>query len=257
MSRNGGGFWPSWEESKLFTVLVAILLVYGIVFLLVEIRKTVEETDHVGFADQMAPTITVTGEGEASAAPDLREVDLTTSIEASTANAAQDGNSEQMSALITALRELGIEENDLQTASYSVHPVYDYDVSPAQVRGYEASQTLTVTIRDKDLVSSVLTIAGDQEVAYIGDVRLSIEDTSEIKAEAREEAVREARREAAAIAAAMGAELGAVVSYYESQGGYPYYYAERDAMLSADKAVEIPEGENEVSVSVTVTYALE
>lgn len=255
MPRNEG-FWPSWGESKLFTVLLAILMVYGIVFLLVEIRKTVEETDHVGFADQVAPTITVTGEGEASAAPDLREVDLTTSVEAATASAAQDANSEQMSSLVAKLKELGIEEKDLQTAGYSVHPVYDYDVSPAAITGYEARQTLTVTIRNKDLVSSVLTIAGDLEVAYIGDVRLSIEDTTEVKTEAREEALREARQQALAIAQAMGAELGSVVSYYESEGYTPYY--SRSVYDQAEGAApEVPEGENEVTVSVTVTFAIE
>lgn len=255
-----GSFWPSWEESRLFTVLVAILLVYGIVFLLVEIKKTATETRYIGVSDQMAPTISVSGEGTASAAPDLREVSLTTSVTAATSDAAQDANSEQMTSLLASLRELGIADEDLETASYQVYPVYDYDVSPAVITGYTASQGLTVTIRDEALVSSVLAIAGEKEVAYIGDVRTSIEDTTALKAEARAEALREAYTEAAAIASAMGASLGRVVSYYESEGSYPYYYAERSmsAGMGGDSAMpELPEGESDVTVTVSVTYAIE
>lgn len=252
--------WPSWEDNKLFTVLLAILMVYGIVFLLVQTQRTYKEAQRAGYADQTAPTISVTGEGNASAASDLREVDLTVREEGTTANAAQDANAESMNGIIAAMKELGIESKDLQTSSYNVSPRYDYDASPAKIVGYEAMSTLTVTIRDAELVSSVLTIAGDKGVEYIGDVRFSIEDTTEMENEAREEALQEARAQAESIADAMGAELGRVVSYYESSGSAYPYYMER-SLAAADSAIgsapDIEEGENEVSLSVTVTYALE
>lgn len=252
--------WPQWEENKLFTVLLAIFMVYMIVFIYEKIMVTTREVATAGYSDQMAPTITVSGSGEAYGSPDLRKVDLMMTATGATANAAQDAHSAKVATLLTSLTALAIEDDDMKTANYRVYPTYDYDQSPAVITGYETSQTITVTMRDEKLVTSVLQVAGDNGVTYIGDVQLTIEDTSALEAEARQEALSEAYAQASAIAAAMGASLGKPVSYYESTGGgYPMYYA-KEAMLSAEdsaSAPSIPEGQNEVSMTVNVTYAIE
>lgn len=252
--------WPTWQENKLFTVLLAIILVYAIVLMYEKITLTEREVATAGYADQIAPTISVSGTGSASGSPDLREVDLTMTATGATANVAQDAQSTKVATFLAALKALAIEDADIQTANYSVYPTYDYDQSPAVITGYEASQTITVTMRDAQLVASVLQVAGDNGITTINDVALTIEDTSALEAEARVEALAEARAQAVAIADAMGATLGKPVSYYESTGGsYPVYYSkEMMGMGSADSAApSIPEGENEVTMSVTVTYAIE
>lgn len=257
MATNGrsGGFWPSWEENKLFSVLLAVLLVYGIVWVFVSIQKTMAEARHVGVADQMAPTISVTGTGDASETPDTIEVDLTVVVDAASANAAQDEGSENTVALLAALRELGIEEADIQTTDYRVAPVYDYDVSPAVITGYRATQTITVEAGDKAMGEAVVAKAGDLGVTEIGDLRLTVADEDDALATAREEAIANAYEQAKAIADAMGQQLGRVVSYYESQGGY-YPYVSAVAERSFDGAANIAVGENDYEVNVTVTYSL-
>ncbi|MBI1908256.1 SIMPL domain-containing protein [Candidatus Uhrbacteria bacterium] len=260
MATNGrsGGFWPAWEENKLFSLLLAILLVYVIVWVFVNIQKTMVEAEHIGVADQLAPTISVNGTGTASEVPDLAKVDLTMVVRAETSSFAQDLSDKGMENLADAMRALGIEETDLKTTGYGVSPVYDYDVSPAAIVGYEARQTLTVTIRDTAKTESVLSAAGDLGVDEIGDVRMEVADESEVLAAAREEAIADAYAQAVAIADAMGATLGDVVSYYEYQGGdyYPYYSR---SMMAEDMmgSGEILEGENEYEVSVTINYAIE
>ncbi len=241
----------------MFTVLLAIILVYTIVLMYEKITLATRQITTAGYADQTAPTISVSGSGSASASPDLREVDLTMTATGATANAAQDAQSTKVATLLAALKALAIEDDDVQTANYSVYPTYDYDQSPAVITGYEASQTITVTMRDAALVASVLQVAGDNGVTTINDVALTIEDTSVLEAEARIAALAEARAQAEAIASAMGVRLGKPVSYYESTGGsYPMYYSKE--MMSADSAVpSIPEGENEVTMTVNVTYAIE
>ncbi len=257
---SNNSIWPTWQEHKLFTVLLAIILVYTIVLMYEKITLTTREVATAGYADQMAPTITVSGNGTASASPDLRSVDLTMTATGATSNAAQDAQSVKMTSLLTSLEALAIADADIKTFNYSVYPTYDYDQSPAAITGYEASQTVTVTMRDAQLVASVLQVAGDNGITSINDVALTIEDTSALEAEARVEALAEARSQAQSIADAMGATLGKPVSYYESTGGsYPTYYSkEMMGMGSADSAMPtIPEGENEVTMSVTVTYAIE
>lgn len=257
---SSGNIWPQWQENKLFTVLLAILMVYLIVFMYEKIMLTARAVATAGYGDQMAPTVTVSGSGDAYGSPDLRKVDLTMTATGATANAAQDVHSGKVATLLTSLKELAIEDDDMQTSNYSVYPTYDYDQSPAAITGYETSQTITVTMRDEQLVARVLQVAGDNGITYIGDVQLTIEDTSALESEARQEALAEAYEQAAAIAAAMGATLGKPVSYYESAGGgYPMYYGKEAMMDSATSSFmpSLPEGENEVSMNVTVTYAIE
>lgn len=257
---SNGSVWPQWQDNKLFTVLLAIFMVYMIVLVYEKIMLTTREVATAGYGDQTAPTITVSGSGEAYGAPDLRKVDLTMTATGATANAAQDAHSAKFATLLASLKALAIEDDDMQTSNYSVYPTYDYDQSPAVITGYETSQTLTVTMRDEKLVASVLQVSGDNGITRIGDVQLTIEDTSALESEARQEALEEAYQQASAIAAAMGAKLGKPVTYYEStNGGYPMYYAKESMMGMGDAAgmPSIPEGQNEVSMTVNVTYAIE
>lgn len=247
-----------WEENKVFSVLLAIFLVYSIVWVFVSIQKTMAEARHIGVSDQLAPSISVTAEGSASQVPDKAEVDLTILNRAATSSFAQEVNDAGMSSLIAAMRGLGIEDKDLQTTAYRVSPLYDYDVSPAVINGYEATQTLTVSITDMAKTDAVLAAAGDLGVDQIGDVRLSVTDESEVLAAARAEAIADAYAQAVDIAHAMGQDLGGVVSYYESQGGsYPYASSRSFDAMEGAMMGEIVEGENESVVNVTITYALE
>lgn len=256
-NEKNGGFWPSWESNKLFSVLLAILLVYGIVWIFVSIQKTMAEANQVGVADQMAPTISVTGVGDASAVPDTVEVDLTITVDAATANLAQDQGNAKSAALVTALQEAGIAETDMQTTEYNVTAVYDYDVSPAVITGYRSTQTVTLDVANVELAQTAIAKAGDLGVSQIGDLRMTVADEDEALAAAREAAISDAYAQAVSIAAAMGQELGGVVSYYESQGGYyPYYSRSMMAESSMMDASGIVAGENDYEMNVTITYSL-
>jgi len=255
--KNGSGMWPSWEDNKVFTVLLAIFLVYLIVLSGAFVQKTLRESRFVGFAPLSAPTITVSATGEASAIPDIATVDLGISVTASSANVAQDQNTEKMNELIAAIKEFGIAETDLKTSSYSLYPQYDYDVSPAVIVGYQAVQSLTVKIRDNEIIGRVLEAAGNNGVTDVGSLRYEIDDDSAIAAEARQEAIAEARKQAQDIASAMGARLGDVVDYSEYQNSDDDIYLRSYAEIAADSAApDIQVGENEVAMTISVTYAI-
>ncbi len=254
MVNRSGGFWPAWEDNKLFSVLLAIFLVYLIVFVFVKIGETMRATEQLGYADQMAPSINVSAEGTASAAPDIASIDLTVAEQAATSAAAQDASTTKSNAVLAKIQELGVAEADLKTSAYNVYPVYNYDTSPAIIVAYIASQAITVTVRDTALTDTVLAAAGDAGVTQIGDVRLEVDDETAVMAEARKKAIAKAYAQAVDIANAMGADLGRVVSYYESSGDMYAMHYERDL---ASTTPNIAEGMNEVTVNVSVTYAIE
>lgn len=255
--KNAGGCWPTWSDNKLFTTLLAVVLLSVIAFTVTAASKNVRESRSVGFSDLAAPTIQVSASGEASTVPDIAMVDIAISVTAATADAAQDENATKMNALLAAIKALGIEERDL-TSSYAIYPQYDYDVSPAVISGYQAEHTVAVKIRQSDLVSTVLQTAGDMGATSISSLRYEIDDDTAVTAEAREEAIEKAREQAETIASAMGVRLGGIASYSESSSssGPTYYGSAREMMADAAPAPDVQAGENEVEISVNITYAI-
>ena len=77
-------------------------------------------------------------------------------------------------AVVTALKAMGIAEDDIQTTSLTLTPVYDYDTSPARLVGYQASNQVTVTVRDITQTGPVIdaaTAAADGSNGAQYDVR--------------------------------------------------------------------------------------
>ena len=72
-----------------------------------------------------ARTISVNGEGRASAAPDMAVISIGVQTQGKTAVAALRENSAAMSSTIKQLSDLGVAEKDIQTSGLSINPRYD------------------------------------------------------------------------------------------------------------------------------------
>ena len=97
----------------------------------------------------------VSGEGEATVAPDLALLTLSVMREAKTARAALDANNDAMAAVIAAMKSAGIKDRDLQTAGIQINPRYNYTNKPdgsqeAELVAYQVTNTLSVRVRDID-----------------------------------------------------------------------------------------------------------
>jgi len=219
-------------------------------------------------------TITVTGEGQATVAPDVARVSFTIQNSAATVAAAQDKTTEQSNAAIAYVKEQGVEEKDVKTLSYNISPQYSYPnpcpaggfcpsyVGSPKITGYEVSQTVQVTVRDLAKVGELLNGLGKLEVQNIGGPAFALDDSTAGYSSARADAIEKSKAEAEALADQLGVKLGKIVSFSESSGGYPYpmgYGMGGDMMERsvAQKATpEVPVGENTYNASVTITYEI-
>lgn len=252
-------FWPTWGENKMFTVLVGILLVYGIVWMGLQIQKSFYEVRRVGLSDQSVPTISVSATGKSLVVPDIATTDITVMKTALTAVDAQNAANAAMTAVIDAVKALGIPKEDLTTSNFSTSEVYDYDVSPAKITGYQSTQSVTVKIRKTDLVSAVLDAGPKSGATSVSGIRYSIDDTTSTLDSARKDAVAKAEVQAAAIASSLHARLGKVVSYNESSGGnYPMYYGMMESAIksAAPVAPPVEVGQQTTEVTVNITYSI-
>lgn len=246
---------------------VWIVLIILTVFLGVQTLTSLKNLREVNPAYN---SISVSGEGEAFAIPDLAIFSFTVSADATTVSQAQGDVTEKMDAVLAALEELGIEENDIKTTDYSVYPKYRYEVSPAiyppipgrQVSdGYTASHSVTVKVRKTEEAGKVLAAAGENGATNLSSIFFTVDDMDKITQEARAEAIKDARDKAKLLSKELGVRLVRVVSFNDStDGGYPQpYYREGmggDTVISEAKAPTLPAGENKVKVVVNVVYEI-
>lgn len=226
-------------------------------------------------------TISFTGEGKVFAVPDIAAVSFSIVTEAKTSKAAQDQNSEKSKKVVDFLKGQVIDEKDIKTTGYNVYPQYSYPkpcplVAPGssaplppdysycgddtqKITGYQVNQSFEVKVRDLEKVSAVLdglVTAGANQVNQLG---FRIDDEEKLKEQAREMAIKDAKEKAAKLKKQLGIRLGKIVNYQEG-GYYPPIYFAAEAKLNGRggdiSGPEVPPGENEIVVNVTITYQI-
>jgi uncharacterized protein YggE len=231
------------------------LIVAGLVVLATAVAAPVAlgTTAAAAGAATRSRTITVTGTGEVRGTPDVADLVLGVSGRAGSAAEVMSRIADRAQKVIDALHDAGVADDDIQTADLSVQPVYDDE---GKVTGYEASNTVSVHIRDLTkagaIVDSAAAKAGDD--IRVQGITFSIDDDSALLATARGKATKRARAQAEQLASGAEVEVGEVRSIAESTSSMPLSYA-ADA---AEKAAGTPvmPGSQTLSVQATVVFAI-
>ena len=166
-----------------------------------------------------------------------------------------------MDAMLTVLKEGGVEDSDIQTTRFSVEPRYNFRDGEQELIGFFVNNLVTVKIRDIDetgtLIDDVVEAGGD--LTRVQNLRFTIDDPEELQQEARRLAMENAKSKAETLADAGGVELGAPRSISESGGARALTFrADAFAAEFADGAsTPIEVGELEVQIQVQVVYGLD
>ena len=187
--------------------------------------------------------------------PDTVKISAGVTNEAMTAQEALSQNSVQMRQVIDRLRKLGIPERDIQTTRINLGARFDYE---RQVfRGYQASNQVSVTLRDTEEVGAVLDALVQAGANDINGPSFSVSDDTEAKAEARRRALERSRAMALDYARVAGYSNVRVLQISESVQGSPreMYSADRIVVTGARiGAPPVQPGMVETGVTVSVTY---
>ncbi|PRX35111.1 hypothetical protein SAMN05216257_102414 [Meinhardsimonia xiamenensis] len=201
-------------------------------------------------------TITVSGHGEASAAPDT--VHLTLGVEefAPTARAAMAAASQGAAAILEALAAAGVEPRDVQTSEITLEPriARGRDAEDMEITGFEARNMLRVRLRAVESAGAVLDAVLAAGANSFRGLSFGLDAPGTLAEEARRLAVADAMRRAQVLAEAAGVRLGPVVSVTETSGGAP---VAMEMMRTAAPGAPVAAGEVTVSVTVTMVFALE
>jgi hypothetical protein len=199
----------------------------------------------------------VSADGEVRRAPDIATVTAGVVTQASTAAIAMAENARRMAAASAALRRAGIADRDVHTASLSLQPQYRYaDNQPPAITGYQASNQLSVTMRDIARAGAVLDALVGQGVNQISGPDFAVEHPQAALDEARGQALAAARARAALYAKAAGLSVARIVAISES-GGYDPAPPRPMMMARAEKAsTSLAPGEERIGVTLAVTFEL-
>jgi uncharacterized protein len=207
-----------------------------------------------GAGEEERDGITVTGVGHVDTVPDEAEFSVGISTKGATARDALAANSDRMRRLIAALKDAGVAERDIKTQHVSVSPTYDGDPEPD---GFTASNTVSVHIREIDRTGAVLEAASEAGANNVYGPSMIRANREALEAEALENAVANAKKRAETLARAADVGLGRVTAITESvdRGGYEFFAQRAAAEPPSD--VPIEKGTQEITASVTVTFAID
>lgn len=217
-------------------------------------------------------TISVVGEGEVNALPDIGMFNFSVRAIDPSAEGAQQQVNERLENILAFLADNEVEEKDIKTSYYNLSPNYRYETGVCaagmycpsrQVQdGFEVNQNVSVKVRDLDKAGALISGVGEQKADDISGLQFVVDDTAALKDQARQAAIADAKARAEILAKQLGVNLKRMTSYYEDEGYYPVPYRKTanglmlEESMADTASVSLPSGENTVTSRVTLVYEI-
>jgi uncharacterized protein len=203
-----------------------------------------------------AGRISVTGTGTVSGTPDQLVLSMGVSVNAASVGTALSNASQAVRQVTAALRAHGVAASDIQTSGLSIQP--NYRANSQTPDGYGVTESLDATLRGLASAGGQIDAAvrAGGNATTVNGISLNLADTSSLLARARAAAVADARVRASQYARALGQSLGPVVSVTDQASPQPLDFASQASSAAGKAAMPISPGTQQLSVSITVVYAL-
>ncbi|MCA1625280.1 MAG: SIMPL domain-containing protein [Acidobacteria bacterium] len=204
-------------------------------------------------------TITVSGDARVMAQPDTAAVSVSVVTQNKNATEAQQQNAARTTAVLNALKRVAGAAAEVKTSGYSLVPQRIYrENQPPTITGYEARNSITVTMRDLTKVGAVIDAATQAGANNIDGIAFSLRDDRQARNQALSEATREALGKANALAQTLGGRVVRIVAIEEDSGNpRPMVYAQQEALASRSADTPIEVGTLEINSQVRLIAEIE
>ncbi len=214
-------------------------------------------------AEENPRLIRVSGNAVVALAADTATLQIGVNTKKPTVQEAQKENAALMNAVLDALRQIGIEDQDIMTSQFNVSSQYDYSASSfgqeKRTLYYDVQNNVSVTIHDLSLIGKVLDAAMEAGANTSYGITFSSTQQNEAYQKALTRAVEDAMQKASVLAVAAKVQLGNLVSINATQnqylsGGYGLSNVYAPEAKSMDLGTAITSGDITVSADVTLEY---
>ena len=208
---------------------------------------------------QAVRTLTVSGNGQASLAPDIAYIYVGVHTENPAAAEGVAENNTQTQKVIQAIKDFGIDEKDIRTINFSIYPQDKFDPqsgTPTGEKTYVVDNTVYVTVRKLDQLGDLLDTVVQAGANTVNSIQFDVADKAEALKQARADAVKDAEAQAKSLAEAAGLSLGEIqsISFVDNQ---PIFDGKGGGGAAvAEAAIPIQPGQLTFTVNVNISYAL-
>lgn len=215
-------------------------------------------------AAQAAPTpqppqITVSARGEVQVTPDRARVQIGVESQAKTAAQAAAENNRKQTAILAAIRALGVPAAQITTLGYNVSPIQRYDDKERRVviDGYQVSNIVQVITDKLEQAGPIIDAGLANGANRVAGLDFTVKDASKARDSALAQAVESARRQAEVVAKAAGGSLGELLEINVNDFERPEPPRPMMAMAKmegSDTATPLSEGTTTVAISVMTRW---
>ena len=213
--------------------------------------------------------IIVTGSSSIELKPDMATISLGVESYATTVSVARDNASISINEMLDVMKNVGIDDEDIQTTAFNIYPQYEYiEVrEDGRVRGvqelvgFTVSNMLLVTVKNLDDIGEIIdkiTDAGGNDVRF-NSINFGIQDPVPYLSQLRKLAVEDGITKASQLAEYSGVKLGSItmINDYSSQASVA-----QDQAVFAERAMAIPStsinpGSLNLSMQVDMIFEIE
>jgi len=246
---------------------IMALTVTGILLVALTGCSSLADTDKTN--NEILRTVSVSGVGKVSVAPDRATFNIQVSETKDTTAEALSAANEKMASLLKTLKSFDIPDTDLTTQSITLRPDYDWIDSKQVLRGQKATQNITVKVKGVDKepekLGNIIDQLSTETNITLSNISFDKADKTEAEAEARVLSVADAKDKAASYAASTGMSLGYPLSIGSSSSSYtplyntiskPMLMAKSESVMMDSAPTEVPSGELDISSSIQIVYQL-
>lgn len=214
-------------------------------------------------AEQLARTITVSGESSEQFAPDQAILSVSLVHRNKDLAEAKRDNDALAEKLVDIAREFKIAKEKIATSQLYISPEYDYNQKNGRVfTGYAVNRSLRITIDKLDIQERLLSAIVDARVDQVNGLEFRLANPEAHATDLRVKAFENAKAKAAALAQAAGARLGPAITINTSDVSTPIPGPRPVMMMakmadSAESVAPTLPGMIELRQSVTVVFGME
>ncbi|MBD3329398.1 DUF541 domain-containing protein [Candidatus Dojkabacteria bacterium] len=253
--------YPNLKNFLLFVAKSSYVGIVVIIAIFLAVTLSIRGADSIN----RPRSFSVEAEASKYVTPDTANISLGTEVRDPSAKQVQIKGSKVINEAVEAIKELGIEEENIRTDNYNISPEYKYndDTNESEIYSYRMDVMIDIKTTKIDKISDILDAATDANINRVNSISFSIEDIEEIQHELKLEAIENAKARAQEQAKAAGLKLGRVLNVNEYGGPMPVFSERKAPAPMMDSAefeesgsggISINPGQNEVSVSVSVVY---
>ena len=187
--------------------------------------------------------VSVTGDSIVHAQPDTAILTVSVVTQGRNALEAQQDNANRSDAVVKALKSAAGAGAEVKTSGYNLQPIRVYkEGQPPTITGYEARNSVTVTMSDLTRVGAVIDATAQAGSNDISGISFTLRKDRPARDQALTEATREALSKAQVIATALGGRLVRIVEVQE-EGVQPprpiYQEFQMKTMSAASTPIEV------------------